>query len=337
MKSKILTFLLIVFLLMFATLAIASISYTTRAPVNLFQTEDTFVNFSWTSASTTDSIFIPSYLYVTLSGDETNFTLNRTIKHCINDTACNVTVTGFVPGFYQWYIISGDDARRPSILSNNVYPYNTTAKNNITLHYTHNGTEFYCYVSLTQQEGLNSTDIANSLNSGCSYIFANTTSNTSAVNISVLDYGEDAFLRVVPTGNATAIVGLNNSNTSGTQVNSSTGNRWFEIFGSSSSGSKGFTHSYFIWKNSSGWIGMTLDKDTGDLATNGSLSIGSGTEWLSMYLSSGLGYLNSTVPIKFTHNVSIGTTDLPRNITMYSPDGTGYVCGVANGGAWSCQ
>ena len=33
----------------------------------------------------------------------------------------------------------------------------------------------------------------------------------------------------------------------------------------------------------------------------------------------------------------LGTSNFPVNLTMFSPDGTAYSCGVLNGGAWACS
>ena len=38
----------------------------------------------------------------------------------------------------------------------------------------------------------------------------------------------------------------------------------------------------------------------------------------------------------FTSNLIIGTPAVPQNITMYSPDGTAFSCGVNNAGEWGC-
>ena len=38
----------------------------------------------------------------------------------------------------------------------------------------------------------------------------------------------------------------------------------------------------------------------------------------------------------FTGNLIIGTSASPKNITMFSPDGTSFSCGVANDGTWGC-
>ncbi len=53
--------------------------------------------------------------------------------------------------------------------------------------------------------------------------------------------------------------------------------------------------------------------------------------------SSTLRWLNGYfINLDVAGNVTIGTSTIPTNITMYSPDGTEYSCGIADGGAWSC-
>ncbi len=37
------------------------------------------------------------------------------------------------------------------------------------------------------------------------------------------------------------------------------------------------------------------------------------------------------------NNLTIGMTATPSNITMFSPDGTKFKCGVNDGGTFSCS
>lgn len=257
MKSKT---IIITILLLLATFALAA-SLTPRliGPSNLSSvTSSTTVDFSWEVNSTDGFSIIPAYLYVSQKNNESNLVLNRTVFHCRNATTCNSTVTNFIPGFYQWKVIVGQNATRPNSTSSNSGTFDLSASNNLSLSYSHNGTVQSCSLNLEASATANSTSVASNISSLCSYIGAFSPSSTGQVSIYPLDYGIDSYLNILPTSNASSVLGL--SNVTGSQINFTSSTFWVEVIGPDN-----VNATFFSWQNKTGFEAMKLNKNTGEL------------------------------------------------------------------------
>ena len=51
----------------------------------------------------------------------------------------------------------------------------------------------------------------------------------------------------------------------------------------------------------------------------------------------GIGIINPTTLLYVNGTMTIGSSSFPRNLTMFSPDGTKFSCGVLNSGVWACS
>lgn len=94
-------------MLLLIPVAFASVTQTLNAPADFAETTSTTNIFNWTSVSTVNAS-VTSYIYL-------NGVLNTSVS-CINNTNCNATISGMVPGDYQWYIQTEDNSGNYSSL-----------------------------------------------------------------------------------------------------------------------------------------------------------------------------------------------------------------------------
>ncbi|MBT7931723.1 hypothetical protein HN698_07485, partial [Candidatus Woesearchaeota archaeon] len=84
---------------------------------------------------------------------------------------------------------------------------------------------------------------------------------------------------------------------------------------------------YFSASSVNFWDASGNIRNSGNLYTAGNVGIGT---------TSPQNKLNVVGDGNFTTGMILGSPSNSVNLTMYSPDGTAYSCGVQNGGAWSC-
>ena len=352
--------ILAIFLILLIPVVYASVSVTLNSPADHLETSETTVSFNW--SSTGNSVVIPSYLFITESLNTSNFQQNQSIKHCTNSTAtnCSALVSGLQEGFYNWYILSGDNATQANVTGTGLPPFNTTRLNHLNFTFSNNGTVNRCDTILSSYQRANSTQIVGDLNVACPNVTFSSASNLSVIQLLGPDWGSDAYFNM-ESGNASELFGFAVANatdnrTVGTQDNTSSSARWLEIYKTSLAGN----HTYFQWWNLSGFVAMFLNKDTGDLNVTGTvnagglglsgnlevqnitgvnlissdtgnitlspaggevsidntLAVGTGTQWLNIYMLASEGIFNSTVPFKFTQDTTIqGNLNVTGNIT----------------------
>ena len=117
--------------ILFLPMVFGTIIYDIIVPVDYYETTGTSVLFNWSTNSTSPiDNPMPSYLFINANeSNELQYYLNQTIRYCLNYSSgtnyCNVTVTGFVPGYYQWKVVTGEVAVAPTVMSTNAYPFDT--------------------------------------------------------------------------------------------------------------------------------------------------------------------------------------------------------------------
>ena len=119
--------------LLLVPVVLGAIVYDIIVPADYYETTGTSVLFNWSVNSTSPITNpMPSYLFITTNlSDEDQFFLNYTKRYCLNysyqtsNNTCDTTITGFLPGYYQWKVVTGEAAVAPTVTSTNVYPFDT--------------------------------------------------------------------------------------------------------------------------------------------------------------------------------------------------------------------
>lgn len=231
--------LIVLIALSLIPLAIATVTYTLNNPGANYQTTSTSITFNWTPSTDGLVSVFPSYFYLTNSSNETQFLLNETILYCTNSTDCNLTIDGFTPGFYQWKVITGEDATQPQIVGINAAPWDTSDRagnvtssnagtydtsdryatitgnessafltddgNNVTLlvNYTNNSASEFCNMTFADDNGLSISNITTEINNACNL----TASGAEYLTLTTPNAGANEFI-YVQGGNGTKMLGL---------------------------------------------------------------------------------------------------------------------------------
>ena len=174
-----------------------------------------------------------NYLFIEALGNGTFF-LNRS-RDCTNNTLCNLSVSDFVVGRYQWRIQTAENSTNATVTSTNTEPFdmitaetaatmtggttelfNLTTNNTLAITYTVDTVEETCSVSfdgLLSDNHTTTTIIQNITAAGCNITGTNTTGNLTLTTTSA--GGIDEYINV--SGNATNLLGLSTTRVTGTQ------------------------------------------------------------------------------------------------------------------------
>ncbi len=196
MKPAKLTLLILITLacILLLPMALGTLVYDFIIPADHFETTGTSVLFNWTTNSTSliDNP-MPAYLFITTNlSDENQFFLNYTKRYCLNysyqtsNNTCDTTVTGFLPGYYQWKVVTGESAVAPTTNGTNVYPFDTRDRAaNVTSINTglYDTSDRAANVTSSNAQTYNTSDRPGTLTSTA----GGTTYNTSTGNISILN------------------------------------------------------------------------------------------------------------------------------------------------------
>lgn len=192
----------------------------------------TNINFTWNS-STSDVGGSTNYLFIEARGNGTFF-LNGSVD-CTNNTLCNLSVSDFVVGRYQWEVQTVENSTNASIASVHTDPFdfitvetaatmtgteselfNLTANNALTITYTVGTVEEFCVVNFDGTLSDNHTTITVAQNitaAGCNVTVTNTTGNITLTTTTA--GGTDEHINV--SGNSTTALGLGTTVFIGTQ------------------------------------------------------------------------------------------------------------------------
>ena len=318
MKLKNLLWIMIILIVL--PLAIATITNTLNAPADNYKTTSSSVLFNWTSSTDGLVTTFPTELYVTDVNNESLYVLNKTILYCTNNTACTQTVSGFPTGYFQWIVQTGEDATQPTIVGSNSEPFNTTSNNIINLTYSVNGTTESCSVTLTEDSQLNASEVYSNFtqaSASCNL----TVTNTTFLTLTGSGYGAGESINITG-GSASSILGLTGIDY-GTQTDSNSTARYIQVQDST----PGSNDSTTRWLNDSGFLAMSLGKDTGNLwiaglfnMTAGNLSIGDKiTFTLGQIIDATVaGVIRFTTSIRVDGNIALNETGTAYNVTGIS-------------------
>lgn len=270
MKRTTLISLLIV--LMLSVLALAA-THTLNTPAQNAQQTTQAVTFNWTPTSVNTTL--PSYVW--LSDPQSNlsnltYRMNKTIYTCTNSSSnptCNTTISLTKSGTYSWYIVTGDNATRPTI-ELSLSTINTTLHNNNTLNFTFtqnaSSTVFdSCQVVLPENDALNTSSIAGHIRANCNLNAENFTNRLVIQNNHWGIFGNLSILE----GNLSRSLGLiPNATYRGNQSNFTSSSRWIRIRLSGEQNT-----SYHVFANNSDYVAATINKDNGNLSVSGNASV----------------------------------------------------------------
>ena len=348
--------------LLLVPVVLGAIVYDIIVPADYYETTGTSVLFNW-SVNSTSPIDnpMPSYLFITTNlSDENQFFLNYTKRYCLNysyqtsNNTCDTTVTGFVPGHYQWYVVTGEAAVAPTVMSTNAYPYdtrdrsanvtstnaetydtrdrvgtltstngisyNTSAGNDtIDITYMNASTTEVCNVTLEQHNILPVANVTASINSACNLTAAGTgnfTITTKATGITEWIY--------IDSGNATGVLGL----TTGTNYTGSANNTVglnYTVAGATTKCEVSLAKSATL-SSSDAFDNITAVCDlqgNGDTYVNLNTNSTGINEFIIFANGSALGLLGFTAGVNYT-----GTANNTLDLT-YSVNGTVETCNVS--------